>query len=200
LGLLDLVGRTLALSASPDLKCSRQTSVIATINNRARVPFVELCPTHEEQRNATRNACKLSKIPITANKSSARGKLQPRGATAVRLEYHALDHGAEVLVVLVCGTFDKQVATNTKSAHISDLPNSDSPAYLAPLKAERQRIERAHRFTDGYAISASRFARSRPEVGGGKGLPSWWNSSITSSTIWHNSSNTRFSSVPWQPP
>jgi len=50
------------------------------------------------------------------------------------------------------------------------------------------------------ATSCSLLANSRPDVVGGSGLPSARYNATASSTIWHSSSKTAFSFVPWQPP
>ena len=50
------------------------------------------------------------------------------------------------------------------------------------------------------ATSCSLLDKSRPDVAGGSGLPSARYNATASSTIWHGSSKTAFSSVPWQPP
>ncbi len=72
--------------------------------------------------------------------------------------------------------------------------------YRLNAAAERRELCERPSQAGCYATLCILVAKSRPEVGGGNGLPSFLYSSIASSTIWHSSSKTSFSSLPWQPP
>jgi hypothetical protein len=111
----------LCLQAAANLVGSCCALIACAVNNASLEATIAARALHEEQTNAARKARELSKAPVSRNKGSSRGKLQPIGPVSVRLEHHTLDSGTEFLIRFGCRALYQDVAADDLNTHMSRL-------------------------------------------------------------------------------